>query len=140
MKRTLIHGELSVRQPDFPCESEPDSCRAGLELSTLGHPVADFAFHAMMYRLPPFLITGVMVWTWKLSTFHRGGLCAGICRRTGRSSIPNYDFYIIFNMFRWRPFSTASKPALHAALRHPTCEANGRICRTTGDACLATGL
>ena len=29
------------------------------ELSTLGHPLADFAYHAMMYRMPPHIVAGL---------------------------------------------------------------------------------
>ena len=29
------------------------------ELSTLGHPLADFTYHAMMYRMPPHVVAGL---------------------------------------------------------------------------------
>jgi aminoglycoside phosphotransferase (APT) family kinase protein len=71
------------------------------ELSTLGHPLADFAYHCMGWRLGPGEFRGI------------GGLdlkSMGIpteeeyvemyCRRTGRSGIANWDFYLAYNMFR----------------------------------------
>lgn len=72
------------------------------ELSTLGDPLADFAYHAMMFRMPPDILGGI------------GGLdlqAAGLpdeqayvrayCERTGRAGISALDFYIVFNMFRF---------------------------------------
>ena len=72
------------------------------ELSTLGHPLADFTYHLMMYHLPPTIIGG----------FAGADLAAlGIpgetdyirayCRRTGRAGIDHLNFYLAFNMFRF---------------------------------------
>jgi aminoglycoside phosphotransferase (APT) family kinase protein len=71
------------------------------ELSTLGHPLADFSYHCMSWRIPPAQFRGI------------GGLdlaslgipseeeyVAMYCRRTGRRSIPHWDFYLAYNMFR----------------------------------------
>src|SRR3546814_4539359 len=35
-----------------------DVCSSDL-LSTLGHPLADFAYHAMSYRMPPHIVAGL---------------------------------------------------------------------------------
>ena len=72
------------------------------ELSTLGDPLADFAYHVMKYRMPRDILGGI------------GGLdlaahglpsedayVAAYCRRTGRAAIPNLDYYVAFNMFRF---------------------------------------
>jgi aminoglycoside phosphotransferase (APT) family kinase protein len=72
------------------------------ELSTLGHPLADFAYHAMMYRMPPDILGGMQG-----TDFAAAGLpseeayIAAYCRRTGRVAIPDFDFYVAFNMFRF---------------------------------------
>lgn len=71
------------------------------ELSTIGHPLADFAYHALMYRMPPQIVAG-------LRGANLGALnippeeryVAAYCERTGRRSIPAYDFYVTFNFFR----------------------------------------
>ena len=71
------------------------------ELSTLGDPLSDFAYHAMMYRMPPNIVAGLSG-----ADLHELGIpteedyIADYCRRTGRSAIANYDFYIAFNFFR----------------------------------------
>lgn len=72
------------------------------ELSTLGDPQVDFAYHAMMFRMPPDILGGI------------GGLdlaaqglpseaeyVAAYCRRTGRAGLPDLDYHVAFNMFRF---------------------------------------
>ena len=70
------------------------------ELSTLGHPLADFSYHLLAWRMPE-------------SGFHALGLdlkamgipteedyIAAYCARTGRAGIPHMDFYCAYNLFR----------------------------------------
>jgi aminoglycoside phosphotransferase (APT) family kinase protein len=71
------------------------------ELSTLGHPLADFAYHAIMYRMPPNIVAGLQgVDLQALNIPTEAQYLAGYCARTGRDSILAYDFYIAFNFFR----------------------------------------
>jgi aminoglycoside phosphotransferase (APT) family kinase protein len=74
------------------------------ELSTLGHPLADFSYHCMAWHVPPGVFRGI------------GGLdhvALGIpterqyieqyCRRTGREGaavLAHWEFYLAYNMFR----------------------------------------
>jgi aminoglycoside phosphotransferase (APT) family kinase protein len=71
------------------------------ELSTLGHSLADFAYHLMMYRLPPRIPTGLAGSDLQaLNIPAEADYVAAYCRRTGRQDIPHLDFYVAFNMFR----------------------------------------
>ena len=71
------------------------------ELSTLGHPLADFSYHLMMYRMPVGATTGLAGLDLPaLGIPSEAEYVAAYCRRTGRDGIPNIDFYIAFNMFR----------------------------------------
>lgn len=71
------------------------------ELSTLGHPLADFAYHAMMYQMPPDIVAGLGDADLQaLNIPSEQAYVAAYCARTGRTEIPNWDFYIAFNYFR----------------------------------------
>ena len=71
------------------------------ELSTLGHPLADFSYHLMMYRMPPSMTAGLTgVDLAALGIPDEAAYTAAYCRRTGRDGIANMDFYVAYNMFR----------------------------------------
>jgi len=71
------------------------------ELSTLGDPLADFSYHAMAWRLRPDLFRGVAGIDFAgLGIPTEEEYVAAYCRRTGRDRIDNWDFYLVYNMFR----------------------------------------
>src|SRR3546814_6838264 len=71
------------------------------ELSTLGHPLSDFSYHLMMYRMPAGLTAGLA--GVDLAALHipsEEDYVAAYCERPGRSGIPDLDFYIAFTLFQ----------------------------------------
>ena len=100
--------ETSVVHGDYRCDNmifhktEPKVLAVlDWELSTLGHPLADFSYHLMMYRMPPAATTGLIgndLAALNIPTEEE--YVAAYCARTGRDGIPNLDFYVAYNMFR----------------------------------------
>jgi aminoglycoside phosphotransferase (APT) family kinase protein len=98
---TIVHG-------DFRCDNmifHPTEARVlavlDWELSTLGHPLADFAYHCMMYHMPPDIVAGLAGADLPdLNIPNEQDYIAAYCMRTGRAGIPAYSFYLAFNLFR----------------------------------------
>ena len=73
------------------------------ELSTLGHPLADFAYHCMTWHIPAGVFRGLGGSDLRaLGIPEEAEYVRMYCARTGRSSIDpdHWDFYMAYNLFR----------------------------------------
>ena len=99
----VVHGDYRLDNVVFHPTEPRILAVLDWELSTLGHPLTDFAYHCMTWRLSPGQFRGLVgVDYTALGVPSEADYVAAYCRRTGRPGIPpaEWEYYMAFNMFR----------------------------------------
>ncbi|MCC7083022.1 MAG: phosphotransferase [Burkholderiales bacterium] len=133
---TIVHGDYRIDNLIFDRAAPRVLAVLDWELSTLGHPLADFAYHLMAWRLSPGQFRGM----------HGEDLAAlGIpgeaeyieryCERTGRARIEHVDFYVAYNMFRLAAILQGiARRALDGTAANARAVETGKRARPTAEA------
>jgi aminoglycoside phosphotransferase (APT) family kinase protein len=99
----VVHGDFRLDNAIYHPAEPRILAVLDWELSTLGEPLADFAYHCMSWHIPPGQFRGIA----GLDLFSLGiptekEYVARYCERTGRGAIDpaQWDFYMAYNLFR----------------------------------------
>jgi aminoglycoside phosphotransferase (APT) family kinase protein len=97
----IVHGDYRMDNLIFH-KSEPRVIGVlDWELSTIGDPLADFAYHVLTWRVTPELFRGLAGVDFKaLGIPDEPAYVAAYCRRTGRKAIAGWEFYLVYSLFR----------------------------------------
>jgi aminoglycoside phosphotransferase (APT) family kinase protein len=99
---SIVHGDYRIDNVVFHPGEPRILAVLDWELSTLGHPLADFAYHCMTWRMPEGAhargLVGVDFAALGIPTERE--YVAMYCKATGRDRIDHFEYYVAYNMFR----------------------------------------
>ncbi len=144
----LVHGDFRVDNLIFASDAPRVIAVLDWELSTLGDPLADFAYHLMQWDMPPSdtAAFGTLVGSdlAALGLPQRAVYVADYVARTGLDPRPTLDVYLAYNFFRLAAImqgiagrvrdgtATSEHAAAQAERVRPLAETAWRFARNAG--------
>jgi aminoglycoside phosphotransferase (APT) family kinase protein len=130
---SVVHGDYRLDNLIFHPDQPRITAVLDWELSTIGHPLADFSYHCMSWHIPSGVFRGIAGLDHAaLGIPSERDYVRRYCERTGRADVDavmaDWNFYLAYNLFR------LSAIAQGIAKRVVDGTAASASARATGDA------
>ncbi|MFZ2990268.1 MAG: phosphotransferase family protein [Ideonella sp.] len=102
---SIVHGDYRLDNLIFHPQQAKVIAVLDWELSTIGHPLADFSYHCMSWHIPPGTFRGIAGLDHAaLGIPSERDYVRRYCERTGRPDadalMADWNFYLAYNLFR----------------------------------------